>query len=99
MPDHPKPATSLVLRVRGKVQGVGYRAAAQAEALRLGLQGWVRNRADGSVEALIAGNEEAVERFVEWSRCGPPAARVAEVACSPAAEEAPAGPFGVRPTH
>jgi len=99
MPDHPKPTTSLVLRIRGKVQGVGYRAAAQAEALRLGLRGWVRNRADGSVEALIAGEEYAVERFVEWSRSGPPVAQVNEVACSPAAEEAPAGPFGVRPTY
>lgn len=70
-----EPAARL-LRVRGRVQGVGYRNALQAEAARLALSGWVRNRSDGCVEALIAGPAEHLDTLVAWARRGPPAARV-----------------------
>jgi acylphosphatase len=64
------------IRVKGRVQGVGFRDALRAEALRVRVKGWVRNRADGSVEALLQGDEAAVERLVEWARRGPALARV-----------------------
>jgi acylphosphatase len=62
--------------IRGRVQGVGYRAWVEYEAVRLGLDGWVRNRRDGSVEALFAGSEEAVTQMMERCRRGPSAAHV-----------------------
>lgn len=74
----------LRLEIRGRVQGVGYRAAMADEAQRLGLRGWVRNRRDASVEAVIAGTDEAVQRLLQWARRGPPAARVDSVASFPA---------------
>ena len=64
------------IRVRGRVQGVGFRDALRAEALRLAVSGWVRNRADGSVEALLQGDDDAVERVVDWARRGPTLATV-----------------------
>lgn len=64
------------IRLRGRVQGVGFRYALRREAQRAGLRGWVRNRIDGSVEALLQGDAEAVARLVAWARRGPPAARV-----------------------
>ena len=67
------------IRVTGHVQGVAYRAWARAEALRLGLRGWVRNREDGSVEALVAGPKAAVEAMVLAMREGPGAAEVTDV--------------------
>ena len=70
------------LRITGKVQGVFYRAwfAGQAEAL--GLAGWVRNRADGSVEAVVEGMAERVEEAIERARQGSPASRVEDVQVS-----------------
>ena len=62
--------------VRGRVQGVGYRAFVQDQALRLELEGWVRNRREGSVEAVFSGPEEAVAAALEACRRGPLAARV-----------------------
>jgi acylphosphatase len=62
--------------VRGRVQGVGYRAWAEYTAHDRGLEGWVRNRRDGSVEAVFAGSPEAVAGMIEACRRGPPAARV-----------------------
>jgi acylphosphatase len=62
--------------VRGRVQGVGYRAWTEVMALERGLQGWVRNRRDGSVEALFVGLEDAVAAMIEECRRGPPGARV-----------------------
>lgn len=73
-----------LLRIHGLVQGVGYRNALLAEALRLGLDGWVRNRADGTVEALIHGPAPALDALVAWARRGPPAARVSGVDLAPA---------------
>jgi acylphosphatase len=67
------------LTITGLVQGVAYRMNAQDEGIRLGLVGKVRNRHDGSVEALVEGPREAVEDFIRWCRRGPPAARVADV--------------------
>lgn len=64
------------VRVSGAVQGVGYRASTQREASRLGLSGWVRNLADGSVELEAEGPREAVEALVGWCRRGPWGAQV-----------------------
>ena len=62
--------------VRGRVQGVGYRVWTEFTADRLGLEGWARNRRDGSVEAVFAGPAAAVGRMIEACRRGPPAAHV-----------------------
>jgi len=76
---------------------VGYRAAMRERAQALGVTGWVRNRADGSVEALAHGAPAAVEALVAWARRGPPAARVADVQISEAADGERAG-FELRPS-
>ena len=68
------------LIVRGRVQGVGYRDSMVDAATALGVVGWVRNRRDGSVEALVQGDADAVESVLTWCRRGPPAARVTSVA-------------------
>lgn len=67
------------LRVEGRVQGVGFREACVHEARSLGLAGWVRNRADGSVEVLAEGPRAAMARLVGWLQRGPPAARVERI--------------------
>lgn len=67
------------LIVKGRVQGVWYRGSARAEARALGLSGWARNRADGSVEIVVQGPPGKIERFVQWCRRGPAGARVASV--------------------
>jgi acylphosphatase len=87
------------LTIRGRVQGVGYRLWAADEASRLGLEGWVRNRVDGTVEALAVGDDAAVERFVAACRAGPHLARVTAVEVG-AADPAEAGGHGfqARPT-
>lgn len=66
--------------VRGRVQGVGFRYAACAEARRLGLRGWVRNLPDGSVETCAEGPPASVAAYCEWLASGPTLARVAGVA-------------------
>jgi acylphosphatase len=71
--------TTCTMRVRGRVQGVAYRAHAAAEARRLGLTGTVRNLPDGSVELVATGPRAELERLAEWCRRGPPAARVESV--------------------
>ena len=70
------------LLIEGRVQGVGFRWSLHSEALRHGLRGWVRNRRDGSVEALLCGEEDAVDMLIAWSRQGPPSARVDRVICT-----------------
>lgn len=67
------------LVVTGKVQGVGYRDALQAAARARGVTGWVRNRRDGSVEAILQGTPQAIEAVIVWARRGPPLARVASL--------------------
>jgi acylphosphatase len=71
------------LRITGRVQGVWYRGWTVETARRLGLDGWVRNRADGSVEVLISGPEAAVQAMIWACRQGPPAARVDDIATTP----------------
>lgn len=67
------------LRIHGLVQGVGFRHSLCQEALALGLAGWVRNRHDGSVEAVLQGTSVAVAALIEWAHEGPPAAEVIAV--------------------
>jgi acylphosphatase len=67
------------LRIIGIVQGVGYRASFEAQARALRLSGWVRNRVDGSVEAMVSGDAEALKKIIDWARRGPRAARVDDV--------------------
>ena len=67
------------LVVHGMVQGVGYRWSVSREARRLGLAGWVRNRSDGTVEAVAQGPDDAVEALVDWCRTGPAGAQVSRV--------------------
>jgi acylphosphatase len=67
------------LVVRGRVQGVFFRASTQREARRLGLTGWVKNRGDGAVEMLAEGEETALRQLCMWAERGPTAARVEDV--------------------
>lgn len=70
------------LLISGRVQGVWYRGSTKDEARRLGLTGWVRNLADGRVEARVCGSREQVETLIQWCHQGPPAAKVSEVQVS-----------------
>jgi acylphosphatase len=90
-------ARSVHLRIAGRVQGVGYRAWATLTARRLGLRGWVRNRADGSVEALVIGADEPVAAIIEACRQGPFAARVTKVEVDEVADDGSDG-FAPRAT-
>lgn len=81
----PREARHLI--VTGRVQGVGFRASMAREAQALGVTGWVRNRADGSVEAMICGTPEQLAALLLWARRGPPAARVDHVAVEEASGE------------
>ncbi len=65
--------------IRGRVQGIGFRAWTEITALELGVEGWVRNCRDGSVEALFAGSEEVVLTMIELCRNGPPGAHVERI--------------------
>ena len=64
------------MRIYGKVQGVWFRAHTKDMADKLGIKGWVRNVPDGSVEAVFEGDDESVEKIIEWCHRGPPLARV-----------------------
>ena len=79
--------------VRGRVQGVGFRAAAAHRARSQRLSGYVRNRADGAVEAAFEGEPDAVEALVAWCRRGPHGARIDDVAVE---HETPQGDLGFR---
>jgi acylphosphatase len=87
---------TLHLTIRGRVQGVGYRYSMASEAGRLGLSGWVRNRRDGSVEAVVQGPRDAVEAMRRWASQGPPSAVVSGVEATPA--EGDFERFDTRPT-
>ena len=71
--------STVHLLIKGKVQGVFYRATAKEVAQKLGLKGWVRNTADSHVEAIVTGEEKAVQHFTDWANEGPKNARVTEV--------------------
>ena len=92
--------TTCQLRISGRVQGVGYRDALRREALARSLAGWVRNRLDGSVEAVLQGDARSVEEVIAWARRGPPAARVERVEAQSALGEfdRPYAGFEVLPT-
>ena len=88
---------ALRVVIRGRVQGVWFRGWTVHQASRLGLDGWVRNRADGSVEALFAGPAAAVDEMARRCRRGPPSAAIDAVDTH--ADQAPAEPgFRTRPT-
>jgi len=74
-----EPRVTRRLAVHGRVQGVGFRYAMVRAAVRAGVTGWVRNRADGTVEALVQGAPAAVEAIVAWARRGPEGAIVESV--------------------
>jgi acylphosphatase len=89
----------LQVAIRGRVQGVGYRAWVEHQARTHGLEGWVRNRRDGSVEAVLRGTQDAVDAAIAWAREGPALAQVLEVRTRPGTEsENTDGNFEVRPT-
>ncbi|MGV7213048.1 acylphosphatase [Bradyrhizobium sp. UFLA05-112] len=77
----------LQVMIRGRVQGVGYRAWVEYQASASGLEGWVRNRRDGSVEALFAGAPTRVAEMVALCRHGPPSSRVDNVTSETADED------------
>lgn len=83
-----------LVRISGRVQGVGYRDWLIHEARRNGLVGWVRNRSDGTVEALLAGDQDALQAVLNACRRGPPAAQVTSIEESFA--EPPAEPGFIR---
>lgn len=92
------PERAVHVSITGLVQGVGYRAFVEREARSRGLAGWVRNRLDGSVEAVFAGTADAVDSMLGACRLGPRLAEVHEVLVSEFAE--PVGPdFRVLPTR
>lgn len=91
------PVIARHLMIFGRVQGVFYRNWTMQTARELGLAGWVRNRLDGSVEAVVEGLGEAVERFIALAHQGPPAAQVARVEVIEVAMEGLAS-FEKRPT-
>lgn len=100
LPDAPADRHDTIARrlhIHGRVQGVWYRGSASAEATRLGLSGWVRNRSDGTVEALAIGRPAAVAAFVAWAHQGPSNARVSRVEVFEAEIERLPG-FEQRPT-
>jgi len=70
------------LLISGKVQGVFFRDSARREAQKLGITGWIKNRKDEKVEAMISGDEKEVKVFVDWCKSGPDRAEVEEVIVS-----------------
>ena len=84
------------LVVRGRVQGVWFRGSMQDEAGRLGVSGWVRNRPDGTVEAEVEGDGEAVRAMIAWAHHGPPGSRVAGVTVGWIEPRGERGAFAVR---
>ncbi len=74
---------TLHLVMHGRVQGVWYRDSMRREALCLGVRGWVRNRSDGAVEAMVQGEAGAVDALLSWAHRGPPLAQVERVDTAP----------------
>lgn len=89
---------SVIVRIHGRVQGVWYRRWTEEQARAASLSGWVRNRGDGSVEALFSGSDEVVDRMIALCNQGPPLAKVTAVDPQPA--DPPSRPeFLVLPTE
>ena len=88
---------SVRARITGRVQGVGFRAFVERTAARLGLRGWVRNRRDGSVEVVIAGDTSKVDEMLTMCWRGPPAAKVEAVSVEETSSPDEQG-FETRPT-
>jgi len=86
------------LRISGRVQGVGFRDALCSEAQARGVVGWVRNRRDGSVEALVQGPPDRVAEVIAWARRGPPASRVDDVRVEASDHEPAHAGFERRPS-
>jgi len=85
------------LLVTGRVQGVGFRFYMERKARDLGVTGWVRNRRDGALEAVVQGSSGAVEAMIAWARRGPPSAIVADVRVTDATGDF--ATFEARPTE
>ena len=90
-------ATRLV--IRGRVQGVGYRYSMVDAAQALNVTGWVRNRRDGTVEALVQGEAAAIDAILAWCSHGPPSARVDAIDTMAAEADAMLDSFGHRHTE
>ena len=86
-----------LLRIDGRVQGVGFRDFVQRRARRLGVTGWVRNRVDGSVEAVVQGSADAVNQLIAMATQGPSSAHVTDVRVSDA--DGQFSEFDLRPTE
>jgi acylphosphatase len=97
MPDEASDRRTVRVRLEGHVQGVGFRYWTERTATELGLDGWVRNRRDGGVEAVFSGAAEAVAQMIKRCQHGPPSARVDFVKVL-AEAQAPQAGFEVRPT-
>ncbi|HYH15050.1 MAG TPA: acylphosphatase [Flavisolibacter sp.] len=78
---------TIHLLIKGKVQGVFYRASAKEKADQLHLTGWVKNTEDGHVEAVASGPQEAIDQFITWCKQGPKKAVVTDVQIKPLSEE------------
>jgi acylphosphatase len=89
--------THLRVKIEGQVQGVGYRDFVVDMAMRMGVRGWIRNRSDGTVEALVSGKNNDVERLIGQMTLGPKGARVASYELH-RAEPANQPGFNKRPT-
>ena len=88
-----------LLKIRGMVQGVAYRASMQAEAERIGVRGWVRNRRDGSVEAWVQGTAAQLDELKQWCWRGPRSASVQSIEQRDVAVEPTRTAFGIMPTE
>ncbi len=88
---------AIFLRIQGRVQGVWFRAWMKEEADKRGVQGWVRNRTNGTIEAMMVGPADQVEELLEACNSGPPLARVDKVDTQPATGVVPRG-FETRAT-
>lgn len=88
------------LHIIGIVQGVGYRAAFARKAAALKLSGWVRNRSDGSVEAMVLGTADALDNITDWAQHGPAGAHVHAVSVTEVVDTGVAGgQFEILPTE
>lgn len=86
------------LKISGRVQGVYFRESMRLRTRELKVTGWVRNRADGTVEATVQGEADAVEQMIEWARRGPESARVSNVEIEALEESAHYESFEIKPS-